>query len=142
MDAKFKHSVVLEDNACLNCHTAHGGDLARLMRAPQLKVCMKCHATAIEKDGRKIAAVSEVLDPDMNKHGPIREGSCGGCHNPHGSEVAKLLAKPYPETFYKPFVEKDYDLCFSCHNKQLVTLEKTTGLTGFRNGDAACTICT
>ena len=40
-----------------------------------------------------------------------------------------------PSTFYQPFSEKDYDLCFTCHDKQLVTLQKTTGLTGFRNGD-------
>ena len=136
MDSKFKHSPVVNDKACLNCHTAHGGDLAKLMRTDQMKVCMKCHAEPqVAGDGRKVASVAEVLDPNMNKHGPIRDKSCSGCHNPHGSEVAKLLAKPYPETFYKPFAEKDYDLCFSCHNKQLVTLEKTTGLTGFRNGD-------
>jgi predicted CXXCH cytochrome family protein len=136
MDSKFKHSPVIQDKACLNCHTAHGGDLAKLMRNDQLTVCMKCHSDPIAAaDGRKVAAVAEVLDPNMNKHGPIRDKNCAGCHNPHGSDVRKLLAKPYPETFYEPFSEKDYELCFSCHDKQLVTLQKTTGLTGFRNGD-------
>jgi hypothetical protein len=32
------------------------------------------------------------------------------------------------------FALEKYDLCFTCHEKQLVTTEKTTGLTKFRNG--------
>jgi predicted CXXCH cytochrome family protein len=134
-DAKFKHSVVSTGNACLNCHTAHGGDLAKLMRIDPIKVCMKCHEQKIEvnKD-RTINPVAEVLDPKMSKHGPIRDGNCGGCHNVHGSDAPKLLAKAYPEQFYAPFSIDKYDLCFTCHDKQLVLLQKTEGLTGFRNG--------
>ncbi len=134
-ESKYKHSVVTNDTACLNCHTAHGGDLAKLMRTEQIKVCMKCHNEKIEVDKqRTIPAVSEVLDPNTNKHGPIRDGNCGGCHNVHGSDVAKLLAKPFPEAFYQPFSIDKYALCFECHDKQLVLLQKTEGLTGFRNG--------
>jgi predicted CXXCH cytochrome family protein len=97
MDAPHKHSPVVTDQACLNCHTAHGGDLAKLMRAEPIKVCMKCHEQPIEtKDGRKIASVAQVLDPAMNKHGPIRDGNCAGCHNTHGSEQAKLLVQGVP----------------------------------------------
>jgi predicted CXXCH cytochrome family protein len=135
MDSKDKHSVVTNDAACLNCHTAHGGDLPKLMRADPIKVCMKCHNEKIEVNKDKtVLAVSEVLDPAMSKHGPIREGNCGGCHNVHGSDQQKLLAKPYPETFYQSFSVDKYELCFSCHDKQLVLTQKTEGLTGFRNG--------
>jgi predicted CXXCH cytochrome family protein len=81
-----------------------------------------------------VLAVAEIMDPKMSKHGPIREGNCGGCHNVHGSDVPKLLAKPYPATFYQSFAVEKYDLCFSCHDKQLVLQQKTEGLTGFRNG--------
>lgn len=136
-DAPHKHSVVTDGKACLNCHNAHGGNLAKLMKAQQVDVCMKCHVkpqTAADK--RKIPAVAEVLDKSKpSKHGPIRDGDCGGCHNPHGSEQAKLLAKPYPDTFYQAFAIEKYDLCFKCHDKQLVTAEKTPGLTKFRNGE-------
>src|SRR5205814_2766470 len=80
MDAPHKHSPVVTDQACLNCHTAHGGDLAKLMKAEPIKVCMKCDEQPIAtKDGRKIASVAQVLDPTMNKHGPIRDGNCSGC---------------------------------------------------------------
>ncbi|HVT88698.1 MAG TPA: cytochrome c3 family protein [Tepidisphaeraceae bacterium] len=134
-EATFKHSIVTKDNACLNCHTAHGGDLPKLMRTDPLKVCMKCHNQPIQVNKEKtVAAVSEVLDPAMSKHGPIREGNCGGCHNVHGSDIAKLLVKSYPATFYQPFALEKYDLCFTCHDKQLVLQQKTEGLTGFRNG--------
>ncbi len=135
-NASHKHSIVTKDQACLNCHTPHGGNLTRLMKAPQVTVCMKCHDKKITppEGGRTIAAIAEVLDPNMSKHGPIRDGDCGGCHNPHGSDQFKLLAKPYPETFYTGFALEKYDLCFNCHDKNLVLTEKTEGLTGFRNG--------
>jgi predicted CXXCH cytochrome family protein len=134
MDAKYKHSVVTADNACLNCHTAHGGDREKLMRADPLKVCMKCHAEEQKRDDHVVKSIAEVLDPNTSKHGPIRDGSCNGCHNPHGSDVPRLLAKPYPEKFYQAFSLDKYELCFSCHDKQLVLTQTTTGLTKFRNG--------
>jgi len=137
MDSTHKHSVVTNDAACLNCHTAHGGDLAKLMRTDQIKVCMKCHDQKIDrgKDVKAVAAVSELLDPKMIKHGPAADGNCGGCHNVHGSNVSRLLKKEYPEVFYQGFALDKYDLCFTCHDKQLVVTEKTTGLTNFRNGE-------
>jgi len=135
LDAKFKHSIVTQQDACLNCHTAHGGDLAKLMRAEPVKVCMKCHESPQKApDGRQVLAVPEVLDPKMSKHGPIREGNCSGCHDTHGSDHSRLLTKEYPDTFYQDFAIEKYDLCFSCHDKQLVLQQKTKGLTGFRNG--------
>lgn len=135
-NATHKHSVVTEGKACLNCHNAHGSNLAKLMKAEQVNVCMKCHdKKQKEPDGKVVASVAEVLDKKMNKHGPIRDGDCGGCHNPHGSTQSRLLAKPYPDTFYQAFALEKYDLCFSCHDKQLVLTEKTEGLTKFRNGE-------
>lgn len=133
--AKYKHSVVVEDQACLSCHTAHGGDLAKLMKTKPIQACMKCHSKKIVVDkDRTIAAVAEVLDTKMNRHGPIREGNCGGCHVVHGSDVPALLAKAHPPTFYQPFQVDKYALCFRCHNKQAVLMKETTTVTGFRNG--------
>lgn len=135
-EATHKHSIVTTGQACLNCHTAHGGNLAKLLKNEPLKVCMKCHdQKQLAPDGRTVAAVTEILDTKQFRHGPARDGNCGGCHNVHGSDVSRLLTKPYPEAFYQPFAVEKYDLCFTCHDKQLVQLEKTEGLTGFRNGD-------
>lgn len=136
MNATHKHSIVIAGQACLNCHTPHGGSLAKLVKTEPIKICMGCHNQKIEVDKtRSIAAVSEVIDPEQSKHGPIRDGNCSGCHNVHGGDEAKFLSKPYPAVFYQAFDVDKYALCFTCHDKQLVLLEKTKGLTGFRNGD-------
>ncbi len=136
-DAKFKHGVVTQDQGCLNCHTAHGGDLAKLMKATPLKVCMACHMNKIERPGlAAVPGVGEVLDAKLFKHGPISQGNCSGCHQLHGSDVAKLLVKPYPESFYEDFGADKYALCFSCHDAQLATQKITQGVTKFRNGQA------
>lgn len=134
-DSKYKHGVILTDQACLNCHTAHGGELASLMRTTPVKSCMKCHDKKVDaRGGRVIQPVPEVLDPLKIKHGPVRQGNCGGCHEVHGSNVSRLLAKPYSESFYESFALDKYEMCFDCHNKQLVLMKTTSGVTSFRNG--------
>ena len=133
--AKYKHSIVTQGDACLNCHTAHGGDLARLMKNEPIKVCLACHDKKIEViGGEEVQSVADVLDPKMVKHGPIKDGGCGGCHAVHGGDFPRLVAKPYPDTFYEAFDVKKYALCFECHDKQLVMLKETRNLTNFRNG--------
>jgi len=134
-EAKHQHSAVTQERGCVNCHTPHGGDLAKLMKAKPVDLCMTCHDQPITTgDGRTVASVSEVMDPDLIKHGPVAEGSCGGCHNVHGSEFAKLLIDEYPATFYQPFDLESYSLCFECHDEQLVLTPDAKGLTDFRNG--------
>lgn len=132
--ASHQHSVVVKDQACLNCHTSHGGDRSKLMKADPMTMCLQCHDKPIADSDRTISSMKELRDPDMIKHGPIRDGNCGGCHAVHGSEVARLLNKPYPEKFYQAFSTDKYELCFGCHDKQLVEAEQAKGLTGFRNG--------
>lgn len=135
-EAKFQHSAVTQDRGCVNCHTPHGGDLAMLMKDKPVDLCMTCHNQSVTaNDGRTVAAVTEITDPMLVKHGPVAEGSCGGCHNVHGSDFAKLLTEEYPETFYQPFDIDSYKLCFECHDQQLVLTPDAKGLTGFRNGD-------
>lgn len=134
--ATFKHSATVTGDACLNCHTSHGSDIGKLMKAEPSKACLSCHDKKIQvsKD-HVVASMAAVKDPKQFKHGPLKDGDCSGCHVPHGGEVSRLLAKPYPDTFYQPFDIDKYSLCFSCHDKQLVLLEKTSGLTKFRNGE-------
>jgi len=134
--ATVKHSPVEKGDACLNCHTPHGTNLSKLMKAEPIVTCLGCHKDPIDAGGgRTVAAMNALMDPNQNKHGPIREGDCAGCHISHGSPNDHLLKKPYSSAFYQSFSEEKYDLCFSCHDKQLVQLQNTTSLTGFRNGD-------
>jgi predicted CXXCH cytochrome family protein len=134
--ATVKHSAVTTGDACLNCHTPHGSELSKLMKAEPIKTCLKCHDTNIASpDGRAVASMAILADPTQFRHGPVRDGDCAGCHIAHGSSEQHLLAKPYASEFYQPFSLDKYELCFSCHDKQLVLEKETTHLTGFRNGD-------
>lgn len=134
-EAKHKHQAVIEDRACVNCHTAHGGDLAKLMKSKPIDICLKCHDKSIRlDDGKTIAAVNDISKDGMSLHGPLREGTCGGCHNVHGSDYTRLLTQEYPESFYAGFKVESYGLCFTCHDKQLALTKETDKLTGFRNG--------
>jgi len=134
--ASHEHSAVTQDEACVNCHTAHGSDLARLMRARPADICLKCHHEPVEApEGRIIPSVAEIANPELNRHGPLRDGTCGGCHDVHGSDVSRLLTKAYSKDFYDAFEVEKFDLCFGCHDQQLVMKPKAGGLTKFRNGD-------
>ena len=139
--APVKHSATITGDACLNCHTSHGGNLTKLMKAEPAKACLTCHDKDIKIPAtgsapvRVVASMKAIQDPKQFKHGPLNDGDCAGCHQPHGGDVTRLLAKPYSEKFYQPFDVEQYALCFTCHDKQLVLAEKTGGLTKFRNGE-------
>jgi predicted CXXCH cytochrome family protein len=133
--ARHKHSAVTEESACVNCHTPHGGELARLMKARPLDMCLDCHDQPVKgNDGRMVSSIADMTGEAGFKHGPVADGTCGGCHDVHGSNISRLLVDPYPATFYAPFELSDYKLCFECHDQQLVLLRQTEGLTGFRDG--------
>jgi len=134
-EAKYQHSAVTENAACVNCHTAHGGELAALMKSSPVEVCQDCHNEPVKAGDRTIAAVTDITDKDLFKHGPVRDGSCGGCHNVHGSDHTRLLTNDYSPNFYESFETEKYALCFECHDKRLVLEPTTRGLTKFRDGD-------
>jgi predicted CXXCH cytochrome family protein len=79
--------------------------------------------------------VSALLKDNPHQHGPIREGGCTACHQPHAGEHFRLLAADYPPEFYAPFNIDRYALCFKCHMPELVLKEEGKGVTRFRNGD-------
>lgn len=134
--AAYKHPAVVGDRACMSCHTAHGGDLARLMADLPVKVCMSCHDKPIKPEkGPTIPAMTGIADPKTFKHGPIRDGQCGGCHTTHGGDRPLLLRKTLTKSFYQRFSEENYELCFSCHDPQLAQQEQAAGMTHFRNGE-------
>ncbi len=68
-------------------------------------------------------------------HGPIRDGSCTGCHEPHGGKETKLLVDSFPATAYVPYTDTAYALCFTCHDRDLLKYPDTSFATGFRDGE-------
>jgi predicted CXXCH cytochrome family protein len=76
-----------------------------------------------------------LLKNNPDWHGPIRQGACSACHNPHAGKNFRLLAENYPPQFYAPFNVDTFKLCFKCHIPDLVLKPSGQGLTQFRNGD-------
>lgn len=130
------HGAATTGDGCLGCHVGHASDQPRLQRQPQPAACLTCHdKTLLDAAGRPIADMAAMLRDNPNHHGPIREGNCTACHNPHASGNFRLLSTDYPADFYAPFDPARYRLCFGCHQPEMVTSAKGTGFTQFRDGD-------
>jgi predicted CXXCH cytochrome family protein len=130
-----KHDAVTMEKGCRNCHEAHATDVKPLLKGPSMTMCLACHDREVPMPGGKLQDIKAWLAANTNLHGPIREKDCVGCHQPHESAHFRLLKQDYPAKFYSPFDPKNYELCFACHQPDLVRVERTTTLTGFRDGD-------
>jgi predicted CXXCH cytochrome family protein len=117
---KFPHSPV-ETSDCLSCHEPHQSIHNKLLKKADSLLCYDCHDKAISS-GKSV-------------HIPAAEGDCITCHDAHGSQFDDLLKKDYPKVLYLPYAPGNYDLCFSCHNRDLAADNRTETLTRFRNGD-------
>ena len=137
MSQKVKHAAVTQGAGCMNCHNPHASNVEHLLSRLPYDLCLKCHDKDAVTDaaGVKLTNIKALLEQNKVHHGPVAQKDCSACHQPHGSPIFRLLSAAYPATFYAPFEVKTYELCFSCHDEQLVTLEKTTTATRFRDGD-------
>ena len=134
--ATVVHSPTVEGDACARCHDPHLMRGHSLQVAPQPALCLDCHnEPLVSVDGRPLTDMEALLAENTNHHGPICDGNCVGCHEPHAGLNAGLLLDPYPPEFYAAFDGRRYNLCFRCHPQRLVESESGTGLTGFRDGD-------
>ncbi len=128
------HAAINDPGGCTTCHEPHASKLANLQRGSQPETCLKCHDKPLKAtDGVMLASMSKVL-ANTQKHGPIRDGHCTVCHDPHASKHFRLLPEEYPEKFYAPFSLDLYKLCFQCHSSDMVTKANPQGVTQFRDG--------
>lgn len=134
--ASNQHAAVTTQRMCLNCHSPHASDHAGLLKQDAMTLCFECHNQTISlKDGGKLMNMKELIEKGKSLHGAIAQTRCIVCHEIHGGGHRRLLTNEYPSDIYLPFKESSYALCFSCHDKQMVMLDKTTATTQFRNGD-------
>ena len=130
------HGAIKDGTSCSGCHAPHFSELPKLQRASQPQSCLTCHDKSIKAtDGATIADIASLLKNNPDHHGPIREGACTACHQPHAGEHFRLLGSEYPPEFYAPFDIERYALCFKCHIPDMVLKPEGKGLTQFRNGD-------
>jgi len=121
-NVKHPHEPVA-DGECTLCHNSHSSNYRYLLVEDQKQLCFSCHEVT-----------QEELETFTYPHRPALELECRDCHAPHGSDYYRLLIRAYPPEFYAPFDVSIYDLCFSCHNQDIVLVEETESVTDFRNG--------
>lgn len=111
------------DIGCESCHSVQLEEHVRDASAASLKggnVCAECH--------------DDVLGYQQ-MHAPVSEGECYLCHNPHGKMANMLVAEEaYSTRYYIDYTENSYQLCFSCHKRELLMFPDTSFSTGFRDG--------
>ncbi len=89
----FHHQVNEGLMKCSDCHDVHGTFQKNNLRSTNdaNEVCTKCH--------------TEVRGPFVYEHTPVKAEGCLSCHNPHGSQNARMLTMPSVNT-----------LCNQCHS--------------------------
>jgi len=139
IEAKYKrslrkHKPLYTGSRCANCHSAHFSDYRALLPAEGSALCYNCHGNNDEESTSSLRNIEEEIEGKEFVHAPLEDEGCRGCHDPHGSSHGAILTGPYPATVYAPYDENGYDLCFQCHDKELLTSRVTDDGTGFRNG--------
>lgn len=152
---------------CVACHDPHQSNYPkRLKDWPPMNVCFTCHDKVQQSPQGPLLNMKQWVEahPDNAlRHGPVREGMCIACHEPHGTDNWRILKGSFPSTFYAPFrPDETYGLCFGCHDRRLLDAPRLaeaassnddpqkdlawgerpegqrllrSGITGFRNGD-------
>ncbi|MDQ7787205.1 MAG: cytochrome c3 family protein [Thermodesulfovibrionales bacterium] len=110
--------VSAEENPCLTCHAKIKEP--QFVHAAVALGCQTCHKT-VEGKSHPAEKQSIVLIQNLpgvcftchtqskfqekTVHSPVLSGTCTGCHDPHSSNVKKLLTNKMP------------GLCFNCHKE-------------------------
>ncbi len=134
-DASVEHSPVTSGKGCTNCHDPHASPIAHGLLLKSMDLCLSCHDKELDSGSGKIANIAQLLADNPMHHGPVAQEDCVSCHNPHGGANFRMLTEAYPRSFYSPFEEEHYAMCFSCHEAEMLEDEETDDLTNFRNGE-------
>ena len=134
-DATVPHRPVSEGKSCMSCHDPHASGFEHGLLAEPMDVCLSCHNKELGEGPGKIINIAEKLAAGPNHHGPVAQKDCTSCHAPHGGEHHRLLVASYPKSFYAPYNEESYGICFECHESEIFDDETTEDATEFRNGD-------
>jgi predicted CXXCH cytochrome family protein len=129
------HDAVLGGQQCITCHAAHESPNASMLVSDQASVCNSCHQrSVVAADGREIPARPAGREAESFVHGPVASGDCAACHTVHGGNQARLLKRMNPAVLAGTFDTRNYSLCFSCHDSELMLSESASD-TWFRNGE-------
>lgn len=132
--AKTKHTALYREGNCGNCHAPHFANYASLLPEPEADVCLRCHGKDDFHRSKSLQNIRTELADKEHLHGPVSDGHCSACHDPHGSDHYRLLVAAYPESFYAPYRKGTYAFCLSCHEENMLRFPDTSIYTNFRDG--------
>lgn len=127
------HGIVTQNKSCLNCHSPHSSNNAKLLTSSGNDLCLNCHNKTISSGTRKLSNIKNLLSSSKVIH-PAIEGGCITCHKPHASENDFLLTKSFPSGMYVSATKENFGLCFECHESGLLLDKTTSSATNFRSG--------
>ena len=129
---KFTHAPAVEGK-CNLCHISKSKEHPDYdnvndfkAKAKENELCFSCH----EKLYKSITYVTQT-----HFHSPLKQGKCTACHDPHTSKYKGLLKKYLHEKFFLKFKVEYFELCWECHNKDIVLEPVVEKITDFRNGN-------
>ena len=128
------HQPVM-NKECLACHDAHGSSEPTLLKLPEQELCLSCHNRTYRTDTSETINIRQLIRGQGMAHTAITDGGCIFCHQPHGSGFRAMLNEQYPAEDYLPAKTKNFELCFLCHDTDIIDAERTEWGTNFRNGD-------
>ena len=117
-EQKTVHAPVI-GGMCLSCHTPHASDEMALLAKKPGEVCLECHSEVLK--GPHVSAGGHPVtterprrgrkaqEPPQERKDPARPGKvfyCGSCHDPHSTQVARLL---------RYNARSSMSLCQNCH---------------------------
>ncbi|PKN12843.1 MAG: cytochrome C [Deltaproteobacteria bacterium HGW-Deltaproteobacteria-4] len=132
--AKYKHKPIDQQGSCGSCHSTHFSKAKGLLPSGEKSLCLSCHGG----DNRGTPPLKNIKTQLQDKkylHGPLADGTCTPCHDPHGSDNFRMLTGPYPQGVYFPYQEGAYDFCLQCHDPKLLKFAETSIYTNFRDGN-------
>ena len=132
--AKVKHAALYRPEKCSACHATHFSQYPALLAMPEQDVCLSCHGKDDYSKSKPLKNIAKEIEGKTFLHGPLQDGECSACHNPHGSDHTRLLKGAYPKGFYEPYTKDSYNFCLECHDKNLLRFAETSIYTEFRNG--------
>lgn len=136
IDTEFAKSVhgPVREGKCQTCHDPHQSNHTFQLKKDTKALCLECHSEEIDGDGQKIRSISADLVKGNKIHGPIKDADCMSCHFPHSGDFPYQLVGNYPIKQYADATVENFELCFNCHNEELLTEHSTVKGTNFRNG--------
>lgn len=124
----------VESRQCLACHDAHGSSEPLLLQLPEQELCLFCHNRTYRSDTSETVNIRQLIRGKGMAHTAITDMGCLICHQAHGSDFRQILVDRYPEEDYVPAKTEHFELCFLCHDTDIIDAEETQWATSFRNG--------